>query len=153
MSVEAGDLAPDFTLKSDANENWTLSEHRGRNVVLVFYPLAFSGACTKELHAITELSSKFDSAGAEVVGVSVDSRHAQAAFKRYESLSATLLADFQPRGEVARQYGIYLEDWGYAGRGTFVIDKDGRVASKVVVPPGEQRDPEEYLRTLENCPV
>ena len=152
-SIEVGQEAPDFTLVDDAGERWTLSEHRGRNVVLVFYPLSFSGTCTKELHALTGEAEKFAGAGAEVVGISVDSKHVQRVFKRDEELKVTLLADFQPRGAVASQYGMFLPDLGFANRGTFVIDKTGKVAFKVVGPLGEVRDPEAYLEALRNCPV
>ena len=153
MAVEVGEEAPDFTLRDDANQKWTLSEHRGGNVVLVFYPLSFSGVCTHELHQLTDAADSFDSAGAEVVGISVDSKYVQAAFKRDEGLRATLLADFNPLGAVARTYGVFMEEWGYANRGTFVIDKDGKVAHKVVTNPTDARDPEEYLAALAQCPA
>lgn len=153
MAPEVGDEAPDFTLRDENNEKWTLSAHRGKNVVLVFYPLSFSGVCTHELHEITDRSGKFTEAGAEVVGISVDSKYVQNAFKRDEGLSATLLADFNPRGEVAGTYGVYMDERGYANRGTFVIDKDGRIAHKVVTSPSDARDPDSYLEALAACPV
>jgi peroxiredoxin len=153
MAVEVGDEAPDFTLRNELNEKWTLSEHRGQNVVLVFYPLSFSGVCTHELHQLTDRRDQFDAAGAAVVGISVDSKYVQNAFKRDEGLDATLLADFNPRGEVARKYGVWMEEWGYANRGTFVIDKEGKVAHKVVTDPTTARDPEESLKALAACPV
>jgi peroxiredoxin len=81
MAPEVGEEAPDFTLRDESNQKWTLSEHRGRNILLVFYPLSFSGVCTYELHEITNRSEKFDTAGAEVVGISVDSKYVQNAFK------------------------------------------------------------------------
>ena len=151
--IEVGQEAPDFTLVDDTGERWTLSEHRGRNVVLVFYPLSFSGTCTKELHALTGDAEKFAGAGAEVVGISVDSKHVQRVFKRDEQLKVTLLADFNPRGAVAQEYGVYLPELGFASRATFVVDKHGRVAHVVVTGLGEVRDPDEYLRALASCPV
>ncbi|MFY9615948.1 MAG: peroxiredoxin [Candidatus Dormiibacterota bacterium] len=150
---EVGEEAPDFTLRDQDNQPWTLSEHRGRNVVLVFYPWSFSGICTSELHSLTDTADRFDAAAAEVVGISIDSRHVQRAFKQHEGLAATLLADFQPRGEVAQRYGVYIEEVGVSNRGTFVIDKDGRIAYKVVTSIGEGRDTEAYLTALESCPV
>ncbi len=153
MPVEVGQEAPDFTLVDDTGAKWTLSEHRGGNVVLVFFPLAFSGTCTKELRALTGDAEKFAGAGAEVVGVSVDSKHAQREFKKLDQLSATLLADFNPKGAVAQKYGVYLPDLGFANRGTFIVDKNGKVAHVVVTSPGEARDPDEYLAALANCPV
>ena len=152
-TVQVGQEAPDFTLVDDGGDKWTLSEHRGKNVVLVFYPLSFSGTCTKELHALTGDAEKFAGAGAEVVGISVDSRHVQAAFKRDEQLKVTLLADFNPRGAVAQKYGVYHEEFGFAGRSTFVVDRNGKVAHVVASGLGEARNPEEYLSALANCPV
>ncbi len=154
MSVhEVGDEAPDFSLPDQNNHPWTLSEHRGGNVVLVFYPLSFSGSCTSELHELTETGEKFAAAGAEVVGISIDSSYVQHAFKKHEELAATLLADFQPRGAVADKYGVYLGDLGIANLGTFVIDKNGKIAHTVVTSIGEARDTAEYLAALENCPA
>src|SRR5437870_4443332 len=98
MAAELGELAPDFTLRDHNGEKWTLSEKRGKNVVLVFYPLSFSGICTQELHQLTDNAESFAAHDAEVVGISVDSKFVQSAFKKHEKLSATLLADFQPRG-------------------------------------------------------
>ena len=152
-TVEVGQQAPDFTLVDDAGEKWTLSEHLSRNVVLVFYPFSFSGICTRELHALTGDAEKFAGADAEVVGISVDSKFVQKRFKNDEGFKVTLLADFEPKGAVARQYGVYLEDLGFSNRGTFVIDKTGRVVHKVVTSVGEARDQAEYLAALENCPV
>ena len=150
---EVGDEAPDFTLRDENNQKWTLSEHRGNNVVLVFYPLSFSGVCTHELHDLTQRADRFDASDAEVVGISVDSKYVQAAFKRDEGLSATLLADFNPRGAVARKFGVFMDEWGYANRGSFVIDKEGRIAAKVISSPTDARDPEAYLAALAACPV
>ena len=152
MTLEVGDEAPDFTLRDENNKKWTLSEHRGNKILLVFYPLSFSGVCTHELHELTDRQSRFAAAGAEVVGISVDSKYVQKAFKKQESLSATLLADFNPRGEVAARYGVFMEKWGYANRGSFVIGSDGRIASKVVTTPEDARDPEAYLQALAVCP-
>ena len=152
-SPEVGDEAPDFTLRDENNEKWTLSEHRGKNLLLVFYPLSFSGVCTYELHEITNRADKFDATNAEVVGISIDSKYVQSAFKKAEGLSATLLADFNPRGEVAQKYGVYIDEWGYANRGSFVIDQDGRIAHKVVTSPSDARDPDEYLAALAACPT
>jgi peroxiredoxin len=153
MSIEVGDIAPDFTLVDEAGEKLTLSELRGRNVVLVFYPLDFSGVCTRELKDIAASAEKFAAQNAEVLGISVDSRYCHAAFKRDEELSARLLADFNPKGEIAQRYGVYLEQGGIANRATFVIDRDGRVAHKVVTSPSEARSTEEYLEALAACPV
>jgi peroxiredoxin len=153
MSVEVGSEAPDFTLRDENGEELKLSSLRGRNVVLVFYPLAFSPLCTRELHDISGAAEKYDAAGAEVIGISIDSPYVLKAFKRDEGIKARLAADFHPKGAVARQYGAYIEDAGIATRATFVIDKNGKIAYKVVTNPGQGRNQEEYLEALASCPV
>jgi mycoredoxin-dependent peroxiredoxin len=153
MAVEVGSEAPDFTLRDENGQEFTLSSLRGRNAVLVFYPLAFSGICTKELHDLSDAAERYDAAGAEVIGISIDSPFVQKAFKRDEDLKAKLLSDFHPKGAVAKQYDAYIEEAGVATRATFVIDKDGKVAHKVVTHPGEARNQDEYLEALASCPV
>jgi mycoredoxin-dependent peroxiredoxin len=153
MSVEVGSQAPDFTLRNENGEEVTLSSMRGRNVVLIFYPFAFSSLCTKELHDVTGLQQQFGDAHAEVFGVSVDSPFALKAFREHEQLTPHLLSDFEPKGAVAQQYGAYLDGLGFATRATYVIDKDGNVAWKQVTSPGEARDQEEAVEALAACPV
>ena len=153
MSVEVGSQAPDFTLRDENGQEVTLSSLRGQNVVLVFYPFAFSSMCTKELHDVTGLEEKFGAANAQVYGISVDSPFALKAFKQHENLKPHLLADFEPKGAVAQQYGAYLDGLGFATRATFVIDKDGTVAWKQVNSPGEARNQEEAIEALAACPV
>jgi len=153
MAVEVGQEAPDFTLRDENGQEVTLSSLRGKNVVLVFYPFAFSSLCTKELHDITDRDARFGENSAEVYGISVDSPFALKAFKDQEQLSAHLLSDFEPKGAVAQQYGAYLDGLGFATRATFVIDKDGKVAHKQVTSPAEARDQDEVLDALLACPV
>jgi peroxiredoxin len=153
MPPQIGDQAPDFTLTDDQGDPVSLSGLRGRNVVLVFYPLAFSPVCTRELKDITTAIDRYDAAGAEVFGVSVDSKWCLRAFRRDEGIAARLLADFHPKGAVARLYDTYLEDAGFANRSTYVIDRDGRIAHRTVSSVGEARNQEEYLEALAACPV
>jgi mycoredoxin-dependent peroxiredoxin len=153
MAVEVGQEAPDFTLRDENGAEVSLSSLRGRNVVLIFYPLAFSAICTKELHQTTELADRYGAAGAEVFGISVDSPFALKAFKRDEGLSAHLLSDFHPKGAVAEMYDAYIPEAGVATRATYVIDKDGKVAQKTINDPGKVRDQESILEALAACPV
>ena len=153
MAVEVGDVAPDFTLRDQDNQKVSLSSLRGRNVVLVFYPMDFSPVCTGELKEISATRERYHAAGAEVFGISIDSRYVHAAFRRDEQLEVTLLADFHPKGRVASEYGAYLDGAGFATRATFVIDKDGVVRHKVVGTVPEARDPEEYLEALAGFPL
>jgi len=151
--LKVGDTAPDFTLKDQDNNEVTLSKLRGQNVVLVFYPLAFSGICTSELKSITGNKQKYEDAQAKVFGISVDSRYSLAAYKRDEGLSATLLADFHPKGEVAKKYDVYMDGAGIAKRGTFVIDKNGVIRGMTVNEPGQARDEKAYFDALASCPI
>ena len=146
MAVEVGSEAPDFTLRDENGEEVTLSSLRGQNVVLVFYPPPSAASARRSFTTTTELGDQYDAAGAEVFGISVDSPFALKAFKRDEGLKAHLLSDFHPKGAVAEQYGAYIEEAGLATRATFVIDKDGKIAHKVVNHPGEARDQEESSR-------
>jgi len=153
VPAEVGSEAPDFSLRNEEGEEVTLSSLRGQNVVLVFYPFAFSRLCTKELHDVTGLAEKFDAAGAQVFGISMDSPFAQKAWREAEGFKAHLLSDFEPKGAVARDYDAYLEELGFATRATYVIDKNGKIAFKQVNHPGDQRDQEDVLTALEACPV
>jgi peroxiredoxin len=153
MAVEVGQEAPDFTLRDENGEEVPLSSLRGHNVVLIFFPAAFSGICTKELHTSTDLASRYGDAGAEVFGVSVDSPYALKAFKRDEDLQVRFLSDFHPKGQVAEQYDAYIPEAGVATRATYVIDKDGKIAYKAVNHPGEMRDQDAVIDALAACPV
>jgi len=153
MAVDVGQEAPDFTLRDEHGAEVPLSSLRGRNVVLIFFPAAFSGICTKELHTASGLAETFGAAGAEVFGVSVDSPYALKAFKRDEGLEVRFLSDFHPKGRVAEEYGAYIPEAGVATRATYVIDKDGRVAYKATNHPGEMRDQNAIIDALGACPV
>ncbi len=124
---QVGQEAPDFRLKGPGGSFYTLSEYRGdKHVVLVFYALAFSSICTHQLPEVQKEISRFEAADAVVFGVSVDSHHANAAFAKQLGLTFPLLSDW--KHEAAKAYGVFLEDWGYASRVTFVVDKAGKLA-------------------------
>jgi peroxiredoxin len=130
MTVKVGDAAPDFTLKDQHGNDVTLSSFRGKqNVVLVFYPFTFTGVCQGELCAIRDDPSTFDSAGAQVLAISCDSQFAQKQWAEQQGFSFPVLSDFWPHGEVSRAYGVFNEDLGAAMRGSFVVDKDGKIAA------------------------
>jgi len=154
MAVEVGQRAPDFTLKNGANEDVSLADFRGRNVVLVFYPAAFSGFCTAQFTGIGANESRYADADAQVIGISVDGRNVQRVFGEQLGLTHTiLLADFEPKGAVSRLYGVYFEGPGVSKRATFVIDRDGVVRGAVVTEPGAMHDEEEYFSALATCAV
>ena len=149
MSVQVGQEAPDFTLISNLGEEITLSGFRGRkNVVLVFYPFAFSGTCTKELCAIRDEQEALEGDDTVVLGISCDPKWALSVFAEQQNFDYQLLSDFWPHGAVAQQYGAFLEDKGFATRATFVIDKAGIVRWAIVNAPGDARSTDEYKAAL-----
>lgn len=143
-----GDSAPEFELVNQYGEPVRLSDFRGRNVVVVFYPFAFSGICTGELCEIRDNLALFEDANAAVLAVSVDSKFAQRAYAEKEGYGFDLLADFWPHGAVASAYGVFDADSGMALRGTFIIDAAGIVRYVVVNPRGRARDLGEYRAAL-----
>jgi peroxiredoxin len=142
-----GSQAPDFTARNQHGEQFRLSEYRGRrDVVLVFYPYAFSRVCTSELGALRDRPELL--AGAEFVGISCDPMFTLRAYAEAERLEFGLLSDFWPHGAIATEYGVFDADRGCALRGTFVIDQTGVLRWSVVNAIGEARDPDEYAEAL-----
>jgi len=150
--LQVGDVAPDFELLDEEGKPTRLSSFHSRNVVIVFFPAAFSPICTQELKQIGARRMEYERENAAVLGVSVDNRWSLRAFKRDEGLSATLLSDFHPKGNVAQKYGVFLGETGYAKRGTFVVDKDGIIRGIAIKEPKEPRSEEDYFNLLRNCP-
>ena len=149
MSISVGDLAPDFTLSNQYGESVTLSDYRGKkNVVVMFYPFAFTGICTGELCTIRDRRPDFINDTTAVLSISCDSAPSLKVFSEQENLTHNLLSDFYPHGAVAQQYGAFLEDKGFATRAAFVIDKDGVVRWSVINGPGEARNADDYLAAL-----
>jgi mycoredoxin-dependent peroxiredoxin len=149
MAVEVGQQAPDFELKDQHGTPVRLSGFRGKkNVVLVFYPLAFSGVCSGELAAMRDEFPEASRDDVEVLTVSVDSGYALRAWSDAEHFGFSLLSDFWPHGGIARSYGVFDENMGIATRGTFIIDKDGVVRWKVVNPVPQARDIADYQKAL-----
>jgi peroxiredoxin len=147
MSVTVGQEAPDFTLVNQDGESVTLSDLRGRKVVLVFYPFAFSGLCTDEWCDVRDRIGAFDD-DTVLLGISVDTKHALKVFKASEGLGYDLLSDFWPHGAVAQEYGVFLPDRGMATRASFVLDREGVVRWAVVGGTGDVRSPEDYRAAL-----
>ncbi len=141
MTVEVGDVAPDFTLRNQDNEEVTLSSFRGsKDVILVFYPFAFSGICSGELCQVRDDLPAFQNDDAQLLAISVDTVYSLKTWAAEQGFSFPLLSDFWPHGEVAQQYGSFFSERGFAVRGTFVIDKAGVVTFAEVNGPGEARD-------------
>lgn len=134
--LAAGASAPDFELKSTPDQLVRLSEFRGKNVVLVFYPADWSPVCGDELAIFQQLVPEFEQRNAEIIGISVDGIWSHLAFAKDRNLQFPLLADFNPRGAVASIDGVFDETAGTSGRALFVIDKDGTIAWSYLSPMG-----------------
>lgn len=169
--IAVGTEAPDFTLKDNHGRTVRLADFRsgpgghdgdddggsgsdgdgdrsGRNVVLVFYPFAFTGVCTGELGALRDALPAFVNDDTQLLAVSTDSIHTLRIFAEQEGLEYPLLSDFWPHGQTSRAYGIFDEDKGCALRGTFVIDRTGVVRWSVVNALPDARDLDEYVKAL-----
>jgi peroxiredoxin len=128
-----GSEAPDFLLRSQHGEQIVLSDFRDqRNVLLVFFPFAFTGVCTGELGALGDRIGRFEEADTEVLAISCDTMYTLRAYAESERLYFTLLSDFWPHGGVASSYGVFDADRGCAVRGTFAIDRSGIIRWSVV---------------------
>jgi peroxiredoxin (alkyl hydroperoxide reductase subunit C) len=125
--ISAGEPAPDFTLRDQDGEDVSLADFRGRRVLLVFYPFDFSSVCSDQLSVYQEVKPEIEAKGVEMIGISVDHPHAHKAFREKLGIDTTLLADFEPKGEVARAYGSYVDAAGMANRTLVLIDADGKV--------------------------
>ncbi|MEV6981149.1 peroxiredoxin [Sphaerisporangium sp. NPDC051017] len=152
MAAEVGDKAPEFELQDQHGVPVRLADLRGRRVVLMFYPLAFSGVCHGELSALRDEFVGSAPEDVQVLTVSVDSVFAHRAWADQEGFTFPLLSDFWPHGEVARAYGVFDDERGVAVRGTFVIDGEGVVRWKAVNPIPSARDITEYHRVLATIP-
>ena len=149
MTIEVGDLAPDFELMDQDRTPVRLSSFRGRkSVVIVFYPLSFTGVCEGEMCALRDSIEDFSSDDVQTLAISVDSGPVHAKWAAEQGYTFPLLADFWPHGEVARTYGVLQEDIGLALRGTFIVDKQGAVAYKVVNALPDARDLDDYRAVL-----
>jgi mycoredoxin-dependent peroxiredoxin len=149
MPIAVGAPAPDFMLKDQNNQEVRLSDFRGRRtVLLVFYPLAFTGTCQGELTEIKDNLSSYANEDIQVLTVSVDSPYSHKVWAEREGYDFPLLADFWPHGAVAAAYEVFNADRGIANRGTFVIDPAGVVRFAQMQGPGESRDQKTWREAL-----
>jgi peroxiredoxin (alkyl hydroperoxide reductase subunit C) len=148
-TLNVGDEAPDFTLKSASGESITLSQYRGaKNVVLAFFPYAFSGTCSAQMPSYQAELERFNSYDTQVLGISMDATHSLRAFGEQLGITYPLLSDFYPQGKVTDLYGV-RHAAGMPERALFVIDKSGKVAwIHVHRPTGEAPDNEELFEVL-----
>ena len=148
--LPAGQRAPDFTLHSTPDQSVSLSDFRGRPVVLVFYPADWSPACGDQLALYNEVLSEFQRYGAELIGISVDGVWCHAAFAEQRHLHFPLLADFEPKGQVARLYGVYRARDGLSNRALFVVDGSGIIRWSYVSPIGVNPGADGILTALDS---
>ena len=157
MSVKEGDTAPGFTIKNQDAEDVSLSGYLGKNIVLLFFPFAFSSVCSAEMRKMQQDYEKYEQLDAQIFGISVDSNYTLKAFKKELGINFPLLSDFNK--EVSRSYDslyelYYPEKYGYKGvskRSAFVIGRDGKIKYKEICPnSGEQPDYEKIKNILGN---
>jgi peroxiredoxin len=148
MALAPGDTAPDFTLLTTPDQKVSLSEF-DEPVVLIFYPADWSPVCGDELTMFEAASRLFHERGAQLLGISVDGVWSHQAFRADHKIEFPLLSDFEPKGEVARAYGVYREGEGVCDRALFVIDRDHKVAWRYVSPIGVNPGADGALKAVE----
>jgi peroxiredoxin len=144
-----GAQAPNFTLPTTPDQKVSLSEFKGRNVILVFYPADWSPVCGDQLALYNELRGQFDESNAALVAISVDGVWCHLAFEKDRGFHFTLLADFEPKGEVAKLYGVYRDQDGTSERALFVIDGAGIIRYNYVSPVGVNPGAAGILKALQ----
>jgi len=149
-ALSPGTEAPDFNLRSTPDQWTSLNDFRGQNVVLAFYPADWSPVCGDQMALYNEILEDFQSFNAELMGISVDGAWCHAAFARDRKLHFPLLADFEPKGAVARDYGAYRDKDGVSERALFVIDADGVIQWSYISPIGVNPGANGILAALEN---
>lgn len=149
-ALQEGKPAPDFNLPTTPDQRVSLSDFRGKNVVLVFYPADWSPVCGDQLTLYNELQEEFRGLGAEVLAVSVDGPWCHVAYGKGRKLRFPLFSDFHPHGAVAKEYGVYRDSEGVSERALFVIDKEGVVRWSYVSPIGVSPGADGILKALES---
>lgn len=132
--LQKGDKAPAFSLYATPDQHFALEELKGKNVILAFYPADWSPVCSDQMALYNEMLKYFSKHDAAILGISVDSKWCHFAFSQSRNLHFPLLADFEPKGEVSKKYGVYNENEGEANRALFVIDKEGIIAWSYLSP-------------------
>jgi peroxiredoxin len=148
MALAPGDTAPEFSLLTTPDQKVSLSEF-DEPVVLIFYPADWSPVCGDELTMFEAASRLFHERGAQLLGISVDGVWSHQAFRADHKIEFPLLSDFEPKGEVARAYGVYRENEGVCDRALFVIDRDHKVAWSYVSPIGVNPGADGALKAVE----
>jgi peroxiredoxin len=148
--LRAGEPAPDWELKATPDQSVSLSDFRGRALVMAFYPADWSPVCTDQMSLYNEILSEFKELGAELVGLSIDHAWCHMAFAKSRNLRFPLLADFHPKGQVAQRYGVYDDSIGMSERALFVLDEDGVISWSYVSAIGVNPGADGILAALES---
>jgi peroxiredoxin len=151
--LPAGTPAPDFSLHSTPDQAVSLSEFKGRPVIIAFYPADWSPVCSDQMALYNEILDEFGHFDAELLGISVDGIWCHLAFAHDRKLRFPLLSDFEPKGEIARRYGVYRDHDGTSERALFVIDREGVVGWSYCSPVGVNPGADGILRALEALPA
>lgn len=150
--LRPGTKAPDFTLHATPDQGLTLSDLKGQPVILAFYPADWSPVCGDQMSLYNEALPEFEKYGAEILGISVDGVWCHAAFAKHNHIHFPLLADFEPKGSVAKQYGSYREGEGFCERALFVIDRKGIISWSYLSPVAVNPGADGILRALDQLP-
>ena len=148
-ALRVGTKAPDFSLHATPDQTVSLSEFRGRRVILAFYPADWSPVCGDQVSLYQNVLPEFQRHNADVLGISVDGAWCHMAFRKDRKITFPLLADFEPKGAAARDYGVYLKEYGTSGRALFVVDESGVIRWSYVSPLGVNPGADGILNALE----
>jgi len=151
--LPAGTPAPDFSLHSTPDQAVSLGEFKGRPVIMAFYPADWSPVCSDQMALYNEILEEFGRFDAELLGISVDGIWCHLAFAHDRKLHFPLLSDFEPKGDIARRYGVYRDHDGTSERALFVIDREGVVSWSYCSPVGVNPGADGILRALEALPA
>lgn len=147
--LEKGAIAPDFELNATPDQKIKLSDFKGKNVILAFYPADWSPVCSDQMALYNEMLKYFNKQDAQIFGISVDSVWCHLAFEKDRKLHFPLLADFEPKGKVSKDYGVYEDQSGESKRALFVIDKEGKIAWSYLSPTAVNPGADGILDALE----
>jgi len=149
MILEKSTAAPDFKLNSTPDQTLCLSDFKGKRLILAFYPADWSPVCSDQIALYNETLKLFHNHNADILGISVDSKWCHLAFAKHRKIKFPLLADFEPKGEMARTYGAYNEEAGQCLRALFVIDEEGIISWSYLSPDGINPGADGILDALE----
>ena len=148
--LEKGTKAPDFKLFAAPDKSVSLTDFKGKNLILAFYPADWSPVCSDQMALYNEMLKYFAKYDAEILGVSVDGKWCHQAFSESRNLHFSLVADFEPKGDVSKKYGVYNEKEGRSERALFVIDKEGVIAWSYLSPAAVNPGADGILDALES---